>query len=225
MHDGPRAFSQAHFADTKERENAAEILRAAGASDDTITALGIARSGYIGVGGPVDLPGCQISKLHGPVLLRANDPALAHATAQAENLALLLVENLQAAQSACDRYPGLVVVHTSGQPDDEALPFISRIATSAAQVIIIPDADLGGARIAQRILTALPDIGHAVLIDIGTQPHPSREPFGPVSMNGLQALAATANPVALFAAACLSRGYPVEQEAATLAAIAAALKK
>jgi hypothetical protein len=224
VHHGPRAFSHAHFADTKERDNAAEILRAVGASDDTITALGIARSGYIGVGGPVYLPGCEISKLRGPVLLRANDPALARATAHAESLALLLVENLQAAESTCDRYPGLVVVHTSGQPDDDALPFISRIAASAARVIIIPDADLGGARIAERIVTALPDVGRAELIDIGTQPHPLRDPFGPVSMNGLQALAAAASPVALFAAACLARGYPVEQEAASLAAIGAALK-
>jgi hypothetical protein len=44
-------------------------------------------------------------------------------------------------------------------------------------------------------------------------------------MNGPHALAATAKPVAHFAAACLARRYPVEQEAAAVAAIAAALKK
>ena len=224
VHDGPRAFSQAHFADSKERDNAAEILRVAGASDDTITALGIARSGYIGVGGPVELPGCEISKLRGPVLLRVDDPALQHATARAESPAMLVVENLQAAESACDRYPGLIVAHTAGQPAGEALPFITRVAASAARVIIIPDADLGGARIADRVLTALPDRTPAVLIDIGTQQHSEREPFGPVSTSGLQALTGAANPVARFAAACLARGYPVEQEAATLAAIAAALR-
>lgn len=224
VHDGPRAFSQAHFADSKERDNAAEILRVAGASHDTITALGIARSGYIGVGGPVELPGCEISKLRGPVLLRADDPALQHATVRAESPIMLVVENLQAAENACDRYPGLIVVHTAGQPAGQALPFITCIAASAARVIIIPDADLGGARIADRVLTALPDRTPGVLIDIGTQPHSEREPFGPVSASGLQALAGAANPVTRFAAACLARGYPVEQEAATLAAIAAALR-
>jgi hypothetical protein len=128
---------------------------------------------------------------------------------------MLVVENLQAAENACDRYPGLIVVHTAGQPAGEALPFITRVAASAARVIIIPDADLGGARIADRVLTALSDRTPAVLVDIGTEPHSEREPFGPVSASGLQALTGAANPVARFATACLARGYPVEQEAAT----------
>ena len=134
------------------------------------------------------------------------------------------MENLQAAESACDRHPDVIVVHTAGQPSENALQLIHRLGKAASRAVIIPDADLGGARIATRVLTALPGHAPRTLVDIGTQPHREREPFGPVSTRGLEALACADGPVATFSASCLNRGYPVEQEAATIAAIAAAMK-
>ena len=225
VHDGPRAFSQTHFSHTKERDDVAEILRRAGAHEDTLTALGIARSGYIGLGGPVMLPHCDLSKLRGPVQLRIDDPALRGAVVRSSASTLLVVENLQAAESACDRHPDVVVVHTAGQPGDNALLLVTRLGTAISRAIIIPDADLGGLRIATRVLAALSAHIPRTLVDIGVQPHREREPFGPVSVHGLEALACGNDEVAAFAGACLGRGYPVEQEASTLAAITDALQR
>ena len=222
-HDGPRAFSQAHFRHTKARDNAADVLAAAGTRDATLFALGLRRSPYLGLGGPVVLHTgdtlLDLSVLDGPLLLRADQrrqPALA-TTADA----LLVVENLQAAESACDAFPHVAVAWTAGQPADAALSLIVRMACEVEQIVIVPDADLGGVRIAQRVLTALPVYDSATIIDVGQQPHPTREPFGPASLAGLRS--ALNGPAASLAGACLTRGYPVEQEAATRAAISAVL--
>jgi hypothetical protein len=222
-HDGPRAFSQAHFRHTKARDNAADVLAAAGTRDATLFALGLRRSPYLGLGGPAVLHTgdtlLDLSVLDGPLLLRADQrrqPALA-TTADT----LLVVENLQAAESACDAFPHVAVAWTAGQPADAALSLIVRMACEVEQIVIVPDADLGGVRIAQRVLTALPVYDSATIIDVGQQPHPTREPFGPASRAGLRS--ALNGPAASLAGACLTRGYPVEQEAATRAAISAVL--
>jgi Protein of unknown function C-terminus (DUF2399) len=222
-HDGPRAFSQAHFDHTKARDDAAEILAAAGASDASLLALGLRRSPYLGLGGPVVLDTghtrLDLCLLDGPILLRADQrrqPALA-TTADV----LLVVENLQAAEAACDTFPHVAVAWTAGQPADAALSLLASLAQVVDQVVIVPDADLGGVRIAQRVLTALPAHASTVIVDVGQQPHLPREPFGPASVAGLQA--ALTGPAADLAAACLARGYPIEQEAATRAAVAAVL--
>jgi hypothetical protein len=70
------------------------------------------------------------------------------------------------------------------------------------------------------VLAALPEHTPRTLVDIGAQPHSERESFGPVSVRGLEALACGDDEMAAFAGACLGRGYPVEQEASTLAALA-----
>jgi Protein of unknown function C-terminus (DUF2399) len=223
-HDGPRAFSQAHFGHTKARDDATDILGAAGIRDASLFALGLRRSPYLGLGGPVVLhtgdTTLDLSLLDGPILLRADQrrrPALA-TTADV----LLVVENLQAAESACDAFPHVAIVWTAGQPADAALGLMASLAYELEQFVIVPDADLGGVRIAQRVLTALPVHASTAIIDVGQQPHPAREPFGPASLAGLRS--ALNGPAVNLAAACLTRGYPVEQEAATRAAITAALR-
>jgi hypothetical protein len=226
-HDGPRAFSQAHFAHTKAREDVAAILLDAGASEASLLALGLRRSPYLGLGGPVTLHTAtghvlELGTLDGPVRLRANQraPVMAATTA----VTLLVIENLQAAEAACDIYHDLAVAWTAGPPADPALRPITHLADQVKHVLIITDADLGGVRIAQRILAALHHPETARVIDVGAQPHPKRDPFGPDSVAGLQA--ATRNPhVRALATACLARGYPVEQEAATRAAVNLALRR
>jgi hypothetical protein len=61
------------------------------------------------------------------------------------------------------------------------------------------------------------------VVDVGAQRHPPREPFGPESQARLRAAAEHSGAAGALAAACLTRGYPVEQEAATRAAIDAAV--
>ena len=45
-HDGPRAFSQAHFANTKAHDDVAAVLLEAGASEASVLSLGLRRSSY-----------------------------------------------------------------------------------------------------------------------------------------------------------------------------------
>ena len=120
-HDGPRAFSQAHFTHTRAREDVAAILLDGSASEASLLALGLRRSPYLGLGGPVTLH----------------------------------TENLQAAEAACDTYSDLAVTWTAGQPADSPLRLITHLADQVEHVLIITDADLGGVRIAQRVLAAL----------------------------------------------------------------------
>jgi hypothetical protein len=64
------------------------------------------------------------------------------------------------------------------------------------------------------VLDAAPD---AEIVDVGVWPHPRRPPFvtGARPMRGLQGL--QDDPaVGWFASSILQRGYPVEQEQATL---------
>lgn len=218
-HDGPRAFSQTHFGHTKARDDVAQVLRAAGVDDDTLVRLGVRRSGRIGVAGPVaaaiDGRPVALDLLDGPVLLRADQQGLSiRLTASA---AIVIVENLQAAETLADRHPELAVIYTAGPPSDPALRLIGQLATSADRVLVITDADLGGVRIAERLLTAAPT---AELVDIGVYPHPPAErwPDDGISVAGL--IAALGGRAGELARACLDRGYPVEQELATIAAVA-----
>jgi hypothetical protein len=219
-HDGPRAFSQTHFDHSKARDDCADILAAAGASAETITTLGLDRSSYLGLGGPIALPGLSVARRRGPVLLRADDPDLpAVRLTRAEHL--VIVENLQAAEALCDQRPDVPVLYTAGPPGTAATAAIARLAGQAPHALLVPDADLGGVRIAQRVLDALAPHQRLDLVDIGTQPHHRREPFGTTSITGLQA--ALAGSARSLAEACLRRGYPVEQEATTRAAVTAEL--
>lgn len=219
VHAGPRAFSQAHFEHTKARDDVAGVLTDAGVPDEVLVELGIRRSGRIGVAGPIraSVGGEQVAldRLDGPVLLRADQRGLALRLAHA--VPLVIVENLQAAETLADQRPDVAVVYTAGLPARPTLKLLRVLAEGVATVLLIPDADLGGVRIAELVLGAVP---HARLLDVGELNHPTREPWPAdgLSVRGLEA--ATEGPAGGLARACLRRGYPVEQELRTLEAVA-----
>lgn len=223
VHDGPRAFSQTHFGDTKGRDDVAQVLTAADVPVDVLEQLGVRRSSRVGVAGPVtaDIDGQQVplGPLDGPIALRADQPDL---TLHHEGgpHAVVIVENLQAAETLTDRFDDLVVIYTAGLPSHHALELIGQLTGPANRVVIVPDADFGGVRIAEQLLGVAPD---AELIDIGQQPHPTAEPWpdDSVSIRGLEA--AVDGPAGTLAQACLARGYRVEQELATVRAVSSLL--
>jgi hypothetical protein len=219
LHDGPRAFSQVHFGNTKQRDDSPSLLLSAGTSPETIAALGLERSPYLGLGGPIRIADMDLERLRGPVLFRAQDPALNRAISLPTARALVVVENLQAAENACDSRRDVVVAYSAGPPSAAALNVIIELAVRIPRVFVIPDADLGGVRIAERILTALHRRTKAdvELVDVGAEPHDSRDAFAAATLAALEA--ATAGAAAKLAGAVLARGYPVEQEAATRAAL------
>lgn len=221
VHDGPRAFSQAHFGHTKQRDDAPAILLAAGAAPETLAALGLERSPYLGLGGLIGLKGAALPGFRGPVLFRAQDPELLAARLDSDARALVIIENLQAAEAVCDTLDDIGVVYSAGQPSDAALAVIAALAADVPRVLVVPDADLGGVRIAERIIAALPPGSLAELLDVGEHPHEQRAPFAAASIAALEAC--TGGVAASLAKAVLARGYPVEQEAATRAALTAAL--
>ncbi len=143
---------------------------------------------------------------------------------------LAVIENLQAAETVCDAF-GLTVavVWCAGQPADRPLNLIASLASHARRVLIAPDADWGGIRIAARIVGALPPGTDFEILDAGTaphDPHDPREPFGTASREGLGLIELSTHDPRLrqFAAAVRARGYPVEQEASARAVLAAALR-
>jgi hypothetical protein len=220
-HDGPRAFSQAHFGVTKQRDDAPSILRTVGASPATLAALGLERSPYVGLGGVVCVDGFHLSRLRGPVLFRAQDPVLTTVTALPKARALVVVENLQAAENVCDTRDDVAVVYSAGQPSNAALVVVAALAGHVPRVVVVPDADLGGVRIAARVLSALPRDADVLLVDVGEQPHEPGEPFAAATLASLESC--THGPAGALAAAVHRRGYAVEQEAVSRAAVAWAL--
>ena len=218
-HAGPRAFSQAHFGATKARGNVAQILLDAGVPDDVLIDLGVRRSARLGVAGQVraTVGGKEIALdlLEGPVLLRADQTEL---TLTLTNpVPLVVVENLQAAEVLADLMSeDIALLYTAGLPSRPALRHIASLAARTPSAIVVPDADLGGVRIGEAILNVA--LG-AQLLDVGELDHPPRGkwPEDGVSAQGLRA--ALAGPAGALARACLDRGYPVEQELATVEAV------
>lgn len=217
-HDGPRAFSQTHFGHTKAREDVAQLLTAAGVQVAVLERLGVRRSSRIGLAGPVSVNAAgtelRMVALDGPVLLRADQPDLTVAT-DLQATAIVIVENLQAAETLADRLDAVIVIYTPGPPSDAALRLLQPMAHTV-DVLIVPDADLGGVRIAERLLSVF---STADVVDIGEAPHPPTEPWpaGGQALQGLQR--AAGGPAGRLARACLARGYPVEQELATVATV------
>jgi hypothetical protein len=111
-HAGPRAFAQAHFADTKAHD-VVGILRKAGIPEDILERLGLRRGDRIGLGGPIVMTtsagSVSLAPLRGPVLIRLDQPGLSASTC-AE--AVVIVENLQPAEALCARHPDLAVVYS-----------------------------------------------------------------------------------------------------------------
>ena len=213
-HAGPRAFTQAHFGDTKAHDVRAVLLDA-GVSPAALEALGLRRGDRIGLGGPIVVTTSNgvvdLAPLRGPVAVRLDQPGLRIAT---QTGAAVVIENLQPAEVVCARHPGLPVIYTAGHFGDDVAELLRQLDDADVRLLAVVDADLGGVRIAQRITAAAPS---AEVGDVGTWPHSPRPPFEPdgVSVRALRALAGDAL-IGPFATAVLARGYPVEQELATL---------
>lgn len=213
-HAGPRAFSQAHFGHTKAHDVRA-VLAAAGLGEDVLGRLGLRRGDRIGLGGPMrvttDAGTVDLNALRGPVVLRLDQPGLAVST---EAPTVLVLENLQPAEVVCARHPGVPVVYTAGQFDDAAASLFRQLHTANRRLVVIVDADLGGVRIARRLLDVAPT---AEIVDVGQWSHPVRSPIPGDGSTAAALRTLGEDPlVGWFAAAVLRRGYPVEQEAATL---------
>ena len=217
VHDGPRAFSQAHFGDTKSRDDVPAILAEAGASPDTLITLGLRRSPYVGLGGRLKVrtesTEIPLSSLDGPVQFRIDQHGVFEVRMDGPPRDLAVIENLQAAEAVCDMARDLAVLWCAGQPSDAVVRLVGELSNTASRVIVATDADLGGVRIARRVLGAVRDLTKVTVLDAGASDHPVREPFGQVSRDGLTEACATGGPVGTFARSCLDRGYPVEQEA------------
>ena len=221
-HAGPRAFSQAHFEHTKARDDVVTVLRAAGVPEATVVSLGLRRSDRLGVAGPVvarvDGETVALALLDGPVLVRADQPGLR--LALTVECPLVLVENLQAAEVVADRLPEVALVYTAGLLGAAALNLVAGLADEAKRVLIAVDADAGGVRIAEQLLVVAPD---AIVLDAGEETHSRREPWTPDGVAVATLKRALDGPAATLAAACLQRGYPVEQEASIVASVTRAL--
>jgi hypothetical protein len=226
-HDSVRAFAQIHTNDTKARDDLPQMLRAVGWEPEALSMLGVSRSPYLGVGGPIQAQGgdhlLDFTGWPGPHDLRLppGSPITVHVVSRLD--VLLVIENRQAAEAICDIHPDLPVIWCHGQPSQAALDLITQAAGGVSKVLICPDADLGGARIAARIHDQIPAHIQRVIIDAGAGEHPSGPPFGPTTLAHLRRLADRDDAVGAFAQSCLARGYAVEQEAALRAAVRKAL--
>ena len=216
-HGSPRAFSLAHFTHSKERDDAAALLAEAGVPDEIAQALGILRSPRIGVAGAIDAIAdgrkIALSLLDGPVLIRADQANLTLVT-RARNL--VIIENLQAAETLAKQpaLQPLAIVYSAGQPSPAARQHIAALCSQAAVTLLCPDADFGGVRIANAILSELPaaSADTVTISDAGAWPHKPqpRWPADGATVTGLTR--ALDSPAGELARACLDRGYRVEQE-------------
>lgn len=218
---GPRAFSQQHFGTTKVRDDVGRILERSGVETDAQIELGVLRGGRTGLAGPITLRGraayVDLAGIKGPTDLRLDQEDLVLST-QAE--VLLVIENRQAAETASDHYPQHAMLWTQGLMGRHSLDALRQLGSGNARVIAIPDADLGGVRIAEQILRSVPG---AQIVDIGAFPHVPREMFKSGSFHERGLKAAIGGPASALAEACLARRYPVEQELASVQAISAIL--
>jgi hypothetical protein len=217
-HDGARAFVQAHAGDTKAREDLPQLLRTLGWEARAVTLIGVSRSPYLGISGPLRARSgthvIDVTGWPGPHDVRIppdGDLAL-ELTAPAEHM--LVIENRQAAEALADEFPGLAVIWCHGQPPLRALILIRSVASTVARTIICPDADLGGVRIAARIHDYLPEGIQRRILDVGDAGPILGRRFGPTALAQLGQLAERQDHVGRFARACHDRGHRVEQEAA-----------
>jgi Protein of unknown function C-terminus (DUF2399) len=223
-HASPRAFSQTHFGDTKARDDVIDVLRAAGVPDEVAVILGVSRGDRVGLAGPVVArvgeQSVRFEVLHGPVLVRADQPALA--LALEARCPLVVVENLQAAESIADRLPHVAVFYTAGMLGARALELLDGLVSLAEPVVVAVDADAGGVRIAEQVLGVAP---RGVVLDAGAYAHTRRELWRADGLAHRALERARDGPAARLAAACLRRGYPVEQEGAIVASVTDALRR
>lgn len=218
---GPRAFSQAHFGTTKTRDDVNRILARCEVEVEAQVELGILRAGRTGLAGPIELRTStgtlNLHGIRGPTDLRLDQPALRLTCTSAD---LVVIENRQAAEAASDRYPEIALFWTAGLMSAEALSALAQLASQTERVVICTDADLGGVRIVEQAASVA---RAAEFIDIGAWPHQPRPHWKPGSISEIGLIAATTGPAGGLAQACLSRGYPVEQELAAIHALDATL--
>ena len=86
----------------------------------------------------------------------------------------MIVENLQAAESVADRFRDVGVFYTAGMLGVRPLELLAGLAALAERVVLAVDADAGGVRIAEQVLSVAPS---AVLLDAGAHPHARRDPW------------------------------------------------
>jgi hypothetical protein len=246
QHDSPRAFSLAHFADSKERDDVAARLEDAGVDPDVARALGVLRAPRLGVAGHLRVctyalhgaepaaanvvvcrgGGWEVTELAGPTLMRTDTAGLhLHLTGRD----VVVLENLQAAEAVDERRRRqqlpLAVLYCAGVPGAGTRALIAQVAQQVAaadgRVLLCPDADFGGVRIAEAIVAALDQSALDVtrISDIGAWPHLPQRPWrdGSESRRGLTA--AVDGAAGALACVCLDRGYRVEQEQAIVTAV------
>jgi Protein of unknown function C-terminus (DUF2399) len=212
VNPNPRSFSQRHFGSTKAHDDIASVLERVGVPEWVADATGVRRSSRIGVAGRITISTATSSftaaTLSGPVIVRADQRDLRLALNEGHP-PLVLVENLQAAETLADTREDLAIVYTAGMPGRATIEHVRRLAAGANTTVIATDADLGGIRIAEQLLSAAP---HARLLDVGTVPHEPSTPWS--SDNGYRRSIAKSleGSAAPLAEAVLARGYPVEQE-------------
>jgi hypothetical protein len=216
-HDGPRAFVQHHAKNTKAREDLPRLLTDAGFEAEALVLLGVNRNPYIGLGGPIrahhDGRTLDWTGWPGPHDIRLPAHRTITLDVTPRTRVLLIIENRQAAEIICDTHPDTAVIWCHGQPPDPLLHLINQAAIGVNDVVICPDADLGGIRIAARIHDHLPPDTRRVIVDIGTGEHDQGDPFSTMTRNRIAATAERTDAVGVFARNCLIRGYAVEQEA------------
>ncbi|TQF01994.1 DUF2399 domain-containing protein [Kitasatospora acidiphila] len=229
-HASPRAFSLAHTRNTKTWDDAISTLRESGIPTALVEAVGLRGHSRVGLGGPITaLARGHHSRLDdlGIVLLPA---AIAGLRLELRSRTLIVVENLQAAESLYDAFvpssqrPG--IIYHAGMPSHDILKHITGLADQAARVVIAPDADLGGTRIATAIWSSLTPSAQqsSMICDVGLAPaHTPQEPWSPDSPVWADLRTMLSSPAAPLAQGCLSRGYPVEQEGCVVEAVIALL--
>ncbi|MFI5959844.1 DUF2399 domain-containing protein [Cryptosporangium sp. NPDC051539] len=221
--DSRRAFVQRHTGDpdapradrgTKAREDVTDLLAALGWEADALFALGLVRSPYLGIGGPlvltVDGHPIRTGPLPGPHSFRITAGRAVALRTEPGVRRLTVVENRQAAETVCDGWPDEAVVWCPGQPADPIVALIAQAAGDVDEVLLCPDADLGGVRIAGRIVDRLER--DAVVLDAGSVAHPAGVPFHEGALAGLAVWGERDDGVGSLARACRARGYAVEQE-------------
>jgi uncharacterized protein DUF2399 len=222
-HDGARAFVQAHAGHTKAREDLPRLLAEAGFEADAIAALGVSRNPYIGLAGPLRtrMPGrvLDFSDWPGPHDLRLPAGALIELEVVPGTATLVIIENRQAAEAVSDWRPQAALIWCHGQPPAPVLQLINQAAAQVEHVVICPDADLGGIRIATRIHDCLDSQVRRTIVDIGAVDHIAGKKFGPHSREQIELLAGRPDGAGDLAQACLRRGYAIEQEAPVRAAL------
>lgn len=227
IHDSVRAFVQHHAEHTKARDDVQRLLTDLGFEPDALAALGLSRSPYIGVGGPVRLHVADavmdLSSLPGPHDIRLSPQHAVSIDVDREAAPLLIIENRQAAETLCDLEPGLPVAWCHGQPPAAVLDLIVEAALQASSVLICTDADLGGVRIAARIHDRIAPQVAVHVVDVGVAGHQPGRVFSTHSRAGLEPFADRTDQIGAFARSCLDRGYALEQEATVRAALTMAL--